>query len=218
MIALILRDLKLSIRSGGGFGLAMAFFFAVALLVPLSVGPDSAILGKVASGIVWVAAFLSSLLSLDRLFSADFEDGSLEALAMSPLPLELVVCAKICAHWLSTGLPLAIAAPFAGLLLYLPIEGNIWTVASLLVGTPALSALGAFGASLTAGTKRGGLLLSILVVPLCVPTLIFGAKSITLAAAGASNSTAFLFLAATTLVAFAVVPFAAARALADGLR
>ena len=218
MAALVIRDLRLAIRSGGGFGLALAFFFAVALLVPLAVGPDSAILGDVASGVVWVAALLSSLLSLDRIFSIDFEDGSLEALAVSPLPLELAVCAKICAHWLTTGLPLAVSAPVACLMLNLPAEGIIWAVASTLLGTPALSALGAFGASLTASMKRGGLLLSILVVPLCVPTLIFGSKSISLAVAGSPNSTAISLLAATTLVAFAVVPFAAARALADGLR
>ncbi|MDE0113658.1 MAG: heme exporter protein CcmB [Albidovulum sp.] len=218
MTALLIRDLKLAVRSGGGFGFALAFFIAVALIVPLGVGPDTETIREIASGIVWVAAFLSSLLSLDRMFSIDFEDGSLEALAVSPLPLELVVVAKIGAHWLTTGLPIAATAPLAGLLLNLPADGYIWVVASLLVGTPAMSALGAFGASLTAGMKRGGLLLSILVVPLCVPTLIFGAKSIALSIAGLPNLTAFLLLAATTLLSFALVPFAAARALADGLR
>ncbi|MCY4460855.1 MAG: heme exporter protein CcmB [Albidovulum sp.] len=218
MIALVIRDLKLAMRSGGGFGHALAFFFAVALLVPLAVGSDSAILVSVASGMIWVAALLASLLSLDRLFSIDFEDGSLEAIAVSPLPLEIAVCSKICAHWIATGLPLAAAAPVVGLLLHLPGEGYFWAVASLLVGTPALSALGAFGASLTAGMKRGGLLLSVLVVPMSIPTLVFGAKSIALAVAGASNTTAFLLLAATTLTAVAIAPFAAARALADSLR
>lgn len=213
MIALLKRDLMLAFRSGGGFGLSLAFFLIVVMFVPFGIGPESAMLAKIAPGILWIGALLACLLSLDRIFQLDYEDGSLDLLATSPLPMEGVVAMKALAHWLTTGLPLTLAAPVLGFLLNLPPDGYLWVVLSLAVGTPALSFLGAFGAAITVGLKRGGLLLSLLVLPLYIPTLIFGAQSVTLVLNGQHNLTAFLILAALSLFTFALIPFAAARAL-----
>jgi len=218
MIALLKRDLALALRSGGGFGLSLAFFLIVVMFVPFGVGPETSILSKIAPGILWIGALLSCLLSLDRIFQLDFEDGSLDLLATSPLPLEGIVAMKATAHWLTTGLPLTLAAPFLGFLLNLPGPAYLWIFLSLLVGTPALSFLGTFGAAITVGLKRGGLLLSLLVLPLYIPTLIFGAQSVTLVADGLDNTTAFLVLAAVSLLTFALIPFVAARALKVNLR
>lgn len=218
MIALLLRDLRLATRAGGGFGLALAFFLIVCTLVPFGVGPEGGTLGRIAPGILWVGALLSCLLSLDRIFALDHEDGSLDLLATSPLPLEGVVGVKALAHWLVTGLPLALAAPLFGLLLHLPAEANAVLMLSLLLGTPALSMLGAFGAAVTVGLKRGGLLLSLLVLPLYIPTLIFGAEAVRRSAAGSATATPLVFLAAITLATLALVPFAAAAALRVNLR
>ncbi|MDA0961904.1 MAG: heme exporter protein CcmB, partial [Proteobacteria bacterium] len=166
MIALLSRDMVLAIRAGGGFGLGLAFFLIVAVLVPFGVGPDPALLSRIAPGILWVGALLACLLSLDRMLALDWEDGSLDLLATAPLPLEGVVSVKALAHWITTGLPLVLAAPVLGVLLNLPAPGYVWLVVSLALGTPALSVIGAFGAALTVGLKRGGLLLSLLVLPL----------------------------------------------------
>ncbi len=159
MIALLVRDVRLAIRAGGGFGLGLAFFLMVVVLVPLGVGPEFEVLRRIAPGILWVAALLSCLLSLDRLFALDYEDGSLELLATAPIPMEGVVAVKSLAHWLVTGLPLTLVAPVLGLLMNLAPDGYVWLVVALAVGTPALSVIGAFGAALTVGLKRGGLLL-----------------------------------------------------------
>jgi heme exporter protein B len=218
MRALFWRDLRLAFRSGGGFGLGLAFFLLVAVLVPLGVGPEAVVLARIGPGILWVGAVLACLLSLDRLYALDFEDGSLDLLATAPLPLEGVVAAKVLAHWVVTGLPLTLAAPVLGVLLHLPLPGYGWLVLSLALGTPALSVIGAFGAALTVGIKRGGLLLSLLVLPLYVPTLIFGAEVARRGAAGLSVETPLLLLAGITLGALAVLPFAAAGALRVNLR
>lgn len=218
MIALLVRDLRLAIRAGGGFGLGLAFFLIVCTLVPFGVGPEGDILARIAPGILWVAALLACLLSLDRLLALDWEDGSLDLLATSPLPLEGVVAVKAAAHWVTTGMPLVLAAPVFGLLLHLPGTAQGWLLASLALGTPALSMLGAFGAALTVGVRRGGLLLSLLVLPLYIPTLIFGAEAVRRGAAGASGGTPLLFLAGITLAVLAVIPFAAAAALRVNLR
>ncbi len=218
MIALLKRDLALALRSGGGFGLSLAFFLIVVMFVPFGVGPDSDILAKIAPGILWIGALLACLLSLDRVFQLDYEDGSLELLATSPLPLEGIVAMKALAHWMTTGLPLALAAPVLGFLLNLPANAYIWVFLSLLIGTPALSFLGTFGAAITVGLKRGGLLLSLLVLPLYIPTLIFGAQVVTLVTQGAANTTAFMVLAALSLFSLALIPFAAAYALKVNLR
>jgi heme exporter protein B len=218
MIALLIRDLRLAIRAGGGFGLGLAFFLLVAVIVPLGVGPEPATLAKIAPGILWVGALLSCLLSLDRIFALDFEDGSLDLLASSPLPMEGAVAVKALAHWLVTGLPLVLAAPVLGVLLNLPLPGYLWLVASLALGTPALSIIGAFGAALTVGLKRGGLLMSLLVLPLYMPTLIFGAEVVKRGAAGMAVATPLALLAAITAGALAMLPFAAAAALRVNLR
>ena len=218
MIALLIRDLRLAFRAGGGFGLGLAFFLLVAVLVPLGVGPEGATLARIAPGILWVGALLSCLLSLDRIFALDFEDGSLDLLATAPIPLEGVVAIKALAHWLVTGLPLTLAAPVLGVLLNLPGPGYGWLVVSLALGTPALSVIGAFGAALTVGIKRGGLLLSLLVLPLYVPTLIFGAEVVKRGAAGLEPQVPLLLLAGITAGTLALLPFAAAAAIRVNLR
>lgn len=218
MIALLARDLRLAVRAGGGFGLGLAFFLLVAVIVPLGVGPEPAILAKIAPGILWVGALLSCLLSLDRIFMLDFEDGSLDLLATSPMPLEGVVAMKALAHWLVTGLPLVMVAPVLALLLNLPLAGYGWLVISLAAGTPALSVIGAFGAALTVGLKRGGLLMSLLVLPLYMPTLIFGAEVVKRGLAGMDVGTALALLAGITAGAVALLPFAAAAAIRVNLR
>lgn len=218
MTALLRRDLALALRAGGGFGLALAFFLLVAVLVPLGVGPDGATLGRIAPGILWVGALLACLLSLDRLFALDFEDGSLDLLATSPMPMEGVVAIKALAHWLVTGLPLTALAPVLGVMLNLPAPGYVWLVLSLALGTPALSVIGAFGAALVVGIRRGGLLLSLLVLPLYVPTLIFGAEVVRRGANGMDLATPLMLLAAITAGSLAALPFAAAAAIRISLR
>ncbi|TRW94847.1 heme exporter protein CcmB [Paracoccus sp. M683] len=218
MIALLLRDLTLATRAGGGFGLGLAFFLILCTLVPFGVGPQGATLALIAPGILWVGALLACLLSLDRIFALDFEDGSLDLLATAPIPLEGVVATKALAHWITTGLPLVVAAPMFGLLLQLPSGAVPWLMVSMLIGTPALSMLGAFGAALTVGLRRGGLLMSLLVLPLYIPTLIFGAEVIRRGTEGGSLATPLAFLAGITAATLALIPFAAAAALRVNLR
>ncbi|MFY0690974.1 MAG: heme exporter protein CcmB [Paracoccaceae bacterium] len=218
MIALLKRDLILATRAGGGFGLGLAFFLILVVLVPFGVGPQSATLSTIAPGILWVGALLSCLLSLDRIFQLDFEDGTLDLLATAPLPLEGVALVKALAHWVTTGLPLTLAAPVLGILLNLPAEAVPWLMAGLALGTPTLSILGTFGAALTVGLKRGGLLVSLLVLPLYVPTLIFGAETVRRGAEGLAATTPLLFLAGITAGTLALLPFATAAALRMNLR
>lgn len=218
MIALLLRDLGLAIRAGGGFGLGLAFFLILCILVPFGVGPEAAILSRIAPGILWIGALLACLLSLDRIFQLDFEDGTLDLLATSPLPLEAVTTAKALAHWLVTGLPLTLAAGPLGLLLHLPGQTVPWLVGGLALGTPALSVIGTFGAALTVGLKRGGLLLSLLVLPLYMPTLLFGAEAARRSAEGLDPTTPLLLMAGLTAAVVALMPFASAAALRMNLR
>ena len=218
MSALLLRDLRLAVRVGGGFGLSLAFFLILAVLVPFGIGPDRERLALIAPGILWVGALLAALLSLDRLFQLDWEDGSLEALATAPLPMEGAVAMKAAAHSLTTGLPLVALSPVLGVLLNLAPAGYVWLPLSLLAGTPALSMIGAFGAALTVGVKRGGLLLSLLVLPLYVPTLIFGAEAARRGAEGLPALPVLLMVAAISLAACAALPFAAAAAIRVSLR
>ena len=218
MIALLRRDLALAIRAGGGFGLGVAFFLILCALVPFGVGPDTAALQPIAAGILWLGALLACLLSLDRIFALDHEDGSLDLLATSPLPLEGAVAVKALAHWITTGLPLILAAPLFGILLHLPGAAIPALLTSLLLGTPALSMLGAFGAAVTVGLRRGGLLLSLLVLPLYIPTLIFGTEMIRRGQEGGDMGPPILFLAGITAGVLAVIPFAAAAALRVNLR
>ncbi|NPD15326.1 heme exporter protein CcmB [Xinfangfangia sp. D13-10-4-6] len=218
MIALLKRDLLLSFRAGGGFGLGLAFFLLVAVLVPLGVGPESGVLATIAPGVLWVGALLACLLSLDRIFALDYEDGSLDLLATAPLPMEGVVALKAVAHWLVTGLALTLVSPLLAILLSLPPVAWPWLMLSLAIGTPALSVIGAFGAALTVGIRRGGLLLSLLVLPLYLPTLIFGAEVVRRGASGMALTTPLAALAAITAGSLALLPFAAAAAIRVNLR
>ncbi|MEL6618860.1 MAG: heme exporter protein CcmB [Pseudomonadota bacterium] len=218
MRALLRRDLMLALRAGGGFGLGLAFFLIVVVMVPFSVGPQAALLTRIAPGVLWLGALLACLLSLDRLLAVDWEDGALDLLATAPLPLEGVLAVKAAAHWITTGLPLVLAAPVLGVLLNLTPGGYGVLVLSLALGTPALSMIGVFGAALTVGLKRGGLLLSLLVLPLYVPTLIFGAEAARRGAEGLETATPLLLLAGITLAVLAAMPFAAAAVLRVNLR
>lgn len=207
---LLLRDIKLAARSGGSAALALSFFALVATLVPLGVGPDLRLLARVAGGVLWVGAVLSALLSLDRLFQGDFEDGSLDLIALSPLPLELTGLAKIAAHWLSTGLPLTLLSPLLALLFNLPAPATGVLFVSLLIGTPAVSAVGAIGASLTLSLKRGGLILPLIILPLLAPVVIFGAGAVSATLDGLDAAGALELLAAFSFAAVLLSPFAAA--------
>ncbi len=216
--ALLGRELRLALRSGGGAGLGLAFFLIVLLLVPLGLGPEPARLAPVAPGMIWIAALLASLLSLDRLFQSDLEDGTLDVLATSPLPLTALVAIKAAAHWLTTGLPLIALAPLLAVTLHLPVPGYPWLIASLAAGTPALSFLGAIGAAITLGIRRGGLILSVLVLPLYIPTLILGARLVGIAVEGGEPLPALALLAGLTMGILALAPVAAAAALRINLR
>jgi heme exporter protein B len=209
--ALLWRDVRLATRAGGSAALALAFFAAVATLVPLGVGADLKLLARVAAGVLWVAAMLAALLSLDRLFQADFDDGSLDLLALSPLSLETVSATKIAAHWLTTGLPLTILSPLLGGMFGLPMAATGTLALSLLIGTPSVSALGAIGAGLTLSIRRGGLILPLLVLPLLAPAVIFGAGAVQSTLDGLSDG-ALLFLSAFSVAATVLSPFAAAAA------
>ncbi|MBI1179573.1 MAG: heme exporter protein CcmB [Alphaproteobacteria bacterium] len=207
------RDLLIARRQGGSSLLAVGFFVVVAALFPFAVGADPATLRGVAPGVIWVSALLATLLSLDRLFQADFEDGSLDVLALSPLPLFMTVLAKVLAHWLVVGLPLVIAAPLVGVLLNLPLAAFPVLLGAALLGTPALSLIGAIGAALTAGVRRGGVLVPLLVLPLYIPTLIFGVAATAAAADGLPVAEPLMLLASLTLMALVVAPVASAGAL-----
>lgn len=209
--ALIQRDIRLAVRAGGGAALALGFFAAIASLLPLGIGPDLKLLARVAAGVLWIAAALATLISLDRLFQADFEDGGLDIIALSPLSLEATATAKMFAHWLTTGLPLTVISPVLGLLFDLPANALFALAASLAIGTPALSAIGTVGAALTLSIRRGGLILALIVLPLIVPALIFGPAAVLTALEG-GGSAAFLFLAAYSVLTVALAPFAAAAA------
>jgi heme exporter protein B len=213
-LALIARDLKLAGRVGGSGALGLVFFLMLVTVAPFALGPDLNLLARIGPAILWLAAVLATLIGLDRLFQADEEDGSLDLMLASSLPLELVVLAKCIAHWLTTGLPLALAAPFFGLLVALTPAAMLATSATLLVGTPALTFIGAAGAALTASIQRGGLILAILVLPLMIPTLIFGVSAAMTATGGSVPFlTPFLVVAALTLGSAVVGTIGAAAAL-----
>ena len=211
------RDLRLALRQGGDTGLVLGFFVLAVVLFPLGVGPEPAILRRIGAGIVWVAALLAALLSLDRLFEADYQDGGLELLALSSLPLELAVLAKCAAHWVATGLPLALISPFLALLVDLEPDAIPVLLLGLLLGTPALSLIGSVAAALTLGARRQGALLSLLVLPLYVPPLVFGAGAVEASAAGAGGRAYLLILGALTLAALPLCPWASAAALRQAL-
>ncbi len=214
LAALLVRELRIGRRIGGAASMGVVFFLCLVTITPFAIGPDLTLLARVGPAILWIAALLATLLGLDRLFQADHDDGSLDLFFLGEAPLELIVLVKCLAHWLLTGLPLVAASPVFGLMLGLQPKALGAVTLSLLVGTPALTLIGAIGAGLTVSLRRGGLLLSILVLPICVPVLIFG-----VAAASAETEglipfmTPFLILCALTLGAIAVAPFAVALAL-----
>ena len=216
-IGLFRRDLRLALRQSGDTGLVLGFFVLAVVLFPLGVGPEPAILQRIGPGIVWVAALLAALLSLDRLFEADYEDGGLDLLVLSSLPVELAVLAKCAAHWVATGLPLALISPFLALLVDLDPGAILVLSSSLLIGTPALSLIGSVAAALSLGARRQGAVLSILVLPLYVPPLVFGAGAVEASVAGAGGRAYLLILAALSLAALAFCPWASAAALRQAL-
>ncbi len=212
--ALVARDLKLSARIGGSGALGLVFFLMLVTLIPFALGPDLNLLSRIGPAILWIAAVLATLIGFDRLFQADEEDGSLDLMRSAPVPLEAVVFAKALAHWLGTGIPLAIASPLFGLLVALSPTGMAAMAVTLLVGTPALSFIGAIGAALTCTIRRGGLVLSILVLPLMIPTLIFGVSATNAALGGTiAFTTPFLVLIALSLVFMVLGTIGAAAAL-----
>ncbi|MDQ8698523.1 heme exporter protein CcmB [Hyphomicrobium sp. LHD-15] len=213
-LALLKRDLTLALREGSALGTALGFFLVVVAMLPLGLGPDLKLLSRIAPGVLWIALLLAALLSLPRLFEADHEDGSLEVMATAPLPLELAVAAKALAHWISTGIPLALMAPVLGIMLNLDITLTPALVATMLAGTPAISFLGSVGAALTLKARRGGLLLALLVLPLYIPTLIFGISAIGFANLGQDGfGASLMILGAISLASIAAAPVAAAAAL-----
>jgi heme exporter protein B len=218
LAALFVRDLRLAVRVGGGGGIGVLFFLIVVALTPFAVGPDLALLKRIGPAILWLGALLASLLTLDRLLAADHEDGSLDLILMGETPLELVMAAKAAAHWLTTGLPLAVATPLLGLFMNLDGRAGAAVALTLLVGTPALTFIGLIGAALSVALRRGGLLLPVLVLPLTVPVLIFGVAASNAAVVGPLPfGTPFTILCALTLASLVVGIFAAAAALRHGL-
>ena len=211
--ALMARDLRLIWRRPGDVTVVLAFFVVATVLFPLGIGPETNLLARVAAGILWCAALFASLLSLDRLFAADYEDGTLDLLLLAPWPLELAALAKCAAHWIVTGLPLAILAPILGVAFGLPQENLLALAVTLLIGTPTLSLTGGLAAALTLGARRSGALLALLALPLCVPTLIFGAGAAETLTTGEEFATYLAILAALALVAVATMPWAMAAAL-----
>jgi heme exporter protein B len=214
LAALLVRDMRIGVRVGGGALMGVLFFLVVVTMVPFAVGPDLALLKRIGPAILWLAALLASLLALDRLFAVDHEDGSLDLLLMSSAPLELVVFVKGLAHWLTTGLPLIIAAPLIGLMLNLDPLAEAALMLTFFVGTPALTFIGLIGAAISVALRRGGLLVAVLVLPLTVPVLIFGVAAANAAVAGpVPFGTPLTVLCALTLASLVVGPFAAAAAL-----
>ena len=216
--ALMLRDMRLAVRVGGGALMGVLFFLIVVTLIPFAIGPDLALLRRIGPAILWLGALLAALLALDRLFAADHEDGSLDLLLMGSAPLELAVLAKALAHWITTALPLVVATPLLGLFLNLDIRAIGAVALTLLVGTPALTCIGLIGAALSVVLRRGGLLLPVLVLPLTIPVLIFGVAASNAAIVGpVSFGAPFMILCALTLGSLVLGPFAAAAALRQGV-
>jgi heme exporter protein B len=212
-IGLIRRDLRLSLRQGGEMGLVLGFFVLAVVLFPFGVGPEPELLRRIGAGIIWVAALLAAVISLDRLFAADHADGSLDLIALSALPLEAAVLAKAIAHWLTTGLPLTVLSPLLAVFVQLDESALPVLVLGLLIGSPVLSLFGTIAAALTIGARRPGVLVSLLVLPLYLPPLIFGAGAVEASLAADSARADLLLLGALSLAALPLAPLAAAAAL-----
>src|SRR5947208_4046547 len=212
LLGLFWCDLRLSLRQGGEIGLVLGFFVLSVLLFPFGVGPEPELLGRIAAGIIWVAALLAAVLSLDRLFAADYTDGGLDLIALSPAPLELAVLAKAAAHWLMTGLPLVIVSPLLAILVDLDPAALPSLVGGLLLGTPAMSLVGAIAAALSLGARRPGVLTTLVVLPLYLPPLIFGTGAVEASLAAEGALPHLLLLASLSVAAVPVPPLAAAAA------
>jgi heme exporter protein B len=212
-LALLKRDLLLAFRHRGELANPLLFFLVVVTLFPLGVSPEEALLRKIAPGVIWIAALLAALYSLENMFRSDFDDGSLEQMALSPYPLSLLVLAKVTAHWLVSGLPMLLLAPLLGLFLVMPASAMGVLLSTLLIGTPLLSLIGSIGVALTVGLRRGGILLTLLVLPLYIPVLIFATNAVSAAAAGMPVTGQLYFLAAMLVLALTLVPLATAAAL-----
>ncbi len=211
--AIIIRDIKLASASFGDLLTLLLFFIMIGVIVPIAIGPDKDFLALIAPGVIWIAAFLSSLLALERMFRLDYEDGSLLAMRHAYISFEAIVFAKLIAHWLTSILPLIIATPILALMLNMNGEILKYTIISLLVGTPALISFGAVGAAITVSLRRGGLIAPVLILPLSLPILIFGVSAIKINSGVGTQSAALMILAAISLIAFALTPFASALAL-----
>jgi heme exporter protein B len=217
-LAILGRELRLAVRQGFDSLMAVVFFVLACILFPLGVGPEPAVLARIAPGIVWVAALLAALLSLERLFQTDYDDGTLELLALAPLPLTAVAAAKVAAHWLTTAVPLLIATPLLALLLDLKPEALVALLAALALGTPALSIVGGIGAALVLGARRAGVLLALLILPLYIPVLIFGVAAVDAAAFGLTVRPHLMLLGGLSLAAAVLGPPTIAAAVRQALR
>lgn len=212
-LSIVRRDLRLALRQGSDSMMVVMFFVLTVVLFPFGVGPEAGVLERIAAGVLVVTALLASMLSLDRLFQQDYEDGSLDLLTLSPLPLPVIVLGKVTAHWLTTGLPLIVAAPVLAVLLNMNADGFGVLVAAMAIGTPTLSLIGAVGAALVLGARRGGVLLSLLVLPLYIPVLVFAVSAIDAAVMDFGFRAQLLILGAMLLAALALCPWAASAAL-----
>lgn len=217
LLLLVRRDLKLAFRGGSDAAMAVVFFILAATLFPFGVGPDPEVLPRIGGGVIWVVALLAAMLSLERMFSADYEDGSLEQFLLSPLPLGMVALAKIIAHWLTTGVLLLVAAPVLAVLYNLPGPAFVPLIVSMLLGTPTLSLIGAIGAALTLGARRSGVLISLLVLPIYIPVLIFGALVVDAALDEREFGNLLMVLGGFLLFALAAAPWATAAALRQAI-
>ena len=213
LLAIIRRDLSLVMRQGSDAFVVLIFFVVTVTLFPLGVGPNALILQNLASGIVWVSALLAAMLSLDRLFQTDYDDGSLELLVLSPYPLELVVLCKCLVHWLTTGLPIMVISPVLALMLNIKTGAFLYLISSMALGTPIISLLGAVGAALVLGSRRSGVLIALLIIPLTIPILLFGVAAIQAATEGHSASSPLMFLGALLLSSIALCPWVIASSL-----
>ncbi|WP_323797035.1 heme exporter protein CcmB [Nisaea sp.] len=212
-LVLVRRDLSLALRQGSDAAMALMFFVIVVTLFPLAVGPEPGVLERISSGIVWVAALLAAMLSLDRMFQTDYDDGSLELMLLTPVPLEVLVLAKCLAHWLTTGLPMLLMAPLLGVFMNMQTEAFPVLLASMALGTPVLSLLGGVGAALVLGARRAGTLVALLVLPLTIPLLIFGVSAVEAAVTGQSAKAQLLILGAMLMACLPLAPWATAAAL-----
>lgn len=217
VLAIMSRELRLAVRQSSDSMMVIAFFVIAVVLFPFGVGPEPQMLARIGPGVIWVAALLAAMLSMERMFQADYEDGSLELLALTPVPLELTVLAKVLSHWLTTGLPLIIVSPLLAIMMNIPSEGWGVLILSLALGTPTLSLIGAVGAGLILGARRGGVLLSLLVLPLFIPILIFGVGSVEMVLNGLETKAHMLLLGGIFLGSLALTPWATAAAVREAV-